>query len=633
MSEEQTFLTEDDIEQFFFWLPKLEAFDADVGYSPVTLDEVQWLFRLMYNCALRAKEVLNIRRQDFDLENKLLTVGTTKIARFPFATILLNDVPALKEFLEGRPPDETLFKMTRSTVWKYANDIGKLAGIEIFNKLGNESKIFTNLFRKSRAMQMKKNGADDDLISLKLRLRFGNPSLNIKRPTLDDLKSWESEKLSKINLSSPPTFEDANLRFPSEDEIKYGVSEIQEKLFVDSDKIIEIIANLISGRHVLLAGAIGTGKTQLSRLISQTFWRNSGGYYSEIYTATSEWGINEVIGGILPKMSEDIVTYTVQLGCVSDTVLRNWKNKLCKERTTITKNGKTYRGCWLTIDEFNRADIDKAFGELFTSLETRSIKAPSTIKDEMFQEIIVPKDYRIIGTLNTADKHHLFKLSDALKRRFAYVEIESPKRKDKELEIYYALKNSSDELTEDLSKLFSLNLQKKIIDLSKTDKTFYKCLTDAYDILSLIRLSKPLGTGILKLIYQTLIASIKLTKDYDKSLDYALTANLIPQLEDISKPHLETIRHIFFADPIIYFKRIHDENSFNENDVESFNNFLEFIGVSSTSTHLESFKNSTLNDVGLWNSFDNKYRQLVSSRHLPMFDNALQNLVKSSAYL
>lgn len=45
-------------------------------------------------------------------------------------------------------------------------------------------------------------------------------------------------------------------------------------------------------------------------------------------------------------------------------------------------------------------------------------------------------------TLNTADKHYLFKLSDALKRRFAYIEIFPPPNEQKETEIYYALNNA-----------------------------------------------------------------------------------------------------------------------------------------------------------------------------------------------
>ena len=89
--------------------------------------------------------------------------------------------------------------------------------------------------------------------------------------------------------------------------------------------------------------------------------------------------------------------------------------------------GKKYRGKWLVIDEFNRADIDKAFGSLFTALEYRDvgIKIPSDEKYEP-DTIRVPKDYRIIGTLNTRDKNYLYKMSDALSRRFEIVQISPP---------------------------------------------------------------------------------------------------------------------------------------------------------------------------------------------------------------
>ena len=107
-------------------------------------------------------------------------------------------------------------------------------------------------------------------------------------------------------------------------------------------------------------------------------------------------------------------------------VLNNWSTIRPGVRTSITRGEKKYKGIWLVIDEFNRADIDKALGQLFTALETRILKVPVMNSKTGYEERKIPLDYRIIGTLNTADKHYLFKLSDALKRRFAYVEISPP---------------------------------------------------------------------------------------------------------------------------------------------------------------------------------------------------------------
>lgn len=67
----------------------------------------------------------------------------------------------------------------------------------------------------------------------------------------------------------------------------------------------------------------------------------------------------------------------------------------------IPEKGQMFRGAWLIIDEFNRADIDKAFGQLFTALRTRTLKIPTDVEGKSYKTLKIPEDYRIIGTLNT----------------------------------------------------------------------------------------------------------------------------------------------------------------------------------------------------------------------------------------
>lgn len=90
----------------------------------------------------------------------------------------------------------------------------------------------------------------------------------------------------------------------------------------------------------------------------------------------------------------------------------------------------------MLIDEFNRADIDKAFGQLFTGLRTRHVRIQSDKVGYSYRSVKIPEDYRIIGTLNTTDKHFLFRLLDALKSRFAYIDVEIAGNKEKDKEIY-----------------------------------------------------------------------------------------------------------------------------------------------------------------------------------------------------
>jgi 5-methylcytosine-specific restriction enzyme B len=88
---------------------------------------------------------------------------------------------------------------------------------------------------------------------------------------------------------------------------------------------------------------------------------------------------------------------------------------------------------WLVIDEFNRAEIDKAVGHLYTVLGggggSERRKLPLWFGDTPeTRECWVPDRFRIIGTLNSVDTAYVYTLSQGLQRRFQFVHVGVPEQ-------------------------------------------------------------------------------------------------------------------------------------------------------------------------------------------------------------
>lgn len=331
--------------------------------------------------------------------------------------------------------------------------------------------------------------------------------------------------------------------------ISAGKKLIAKQLLIKKEVIDEIVTSLVTGKNILLVGPVGTGKTHLAQLLPNLMWSTSedDGYHCNMFTATADWTTQDVMGGIFPKVDENNnVKYSIQLGCVPGTIWENWSKQEPGKRKYHIIADKKYRGSWLVIDEFNRANIDRAFGQIFTAIQSefKMVQYPTTKPGKLFDEVKIPEDFRIIGTLNTFDRHFLFNLSDALKRRFDIIEINTPERSLSDDEKYIVAKKALLELQEKY-KHVSITLPK-----TKLSKEGRIVLDDLYEIMAFIRYSKPLGTSLLISMLKFILVHYTITKNWYLSLDLALRNHVRPQLESLPAAKLDLIKS--FVDGTTY---------------------------------------------------------------------------------
>jgi 5-methylcytosine-specific restriction protein B len=85
------------------------------------------------------------------------------------------------------------------------------------------------------------------------------------------------------------------------------------------------------------------------------------------------------------------------------------------------RDAKPDKQFFLLIDEINRGDIPRIFGELLTVLEKDKRGAPILLP-LLEKPFVVPANVLVLGTMNTADRS-IALLDAALRRRFAFIEL------------------------------------------------------------------------------------------------------------------------------------------------------------------------------------------------------------------
>jgi 5-methylcytosine-specific restriction enzyme B len=193
-------------------------------------------------------------------------------------------------------------------------------------------------------------------------------------------------------------------------------------VFPDSDTLLERCVVALLGGHVILQGPPGTGKTTLAYALAAAF-----GATARLETATADWSTYDVIGGLHPTSKGGIETLEPWLGHVPRAALE-CAGVVARHQDSVADEPN--QAHWLIIDEFNRAEIDKAIGPLYTVLGGGDAdnRLPLWFGDQHAGGTFVwiPKRFRIIATMNTVDSNYVYTLSAGLSRRFQFIHVGVP---------------------------------------------------------------------------------------------------------------------------------------------------------------------------------------------------------------
>jgi hypothetical protein len=183
---------------------------------------------------------------------------------------------------------------------------------------------------------------------------------------------------------------------------------LQEVTMWNKNDLLPLIESLSDASpQIVLTGPPGTGKTHIAKSLAQYLLHGQAENVNDLIKIIQfhpSYGYEEFVEGLRPVANSS--------GAIE---FHNVPGVIVRMAQKIEEDGLPRV---LIIDELNRANVPKVFGELMYLLEYRDDKISLQLSDSFS----LPKNLFIIGTLNTADRS-VQGLDLALRRRFDFFEI------------------------------------------------------------------------------------------------------------------------------------------------------------------------------------------------------------------
>lgn len=211
------------------------------------------------------------------------------------------------------------------------------------------------------------------------------------------LRAELKSALEKVDLSMYPLYSEA-VKLDS-----YDRSSFLRQVYMSGENFDTLCALLRHKKNVILQGAPGVGKTYAAKRLAYAMMGAKDESRIEFVQFHQNYSYEDFIMGYKPTDKGFALTG----GIFYEFCGRASKNK-----------GRDY---FFIIDEINRGNMSKVFGELLMLIEKEYRNTPATLAYSK-EKFSVPDNVYIIGMMNTADRS-LAIIDYALRRRFSFFEM------------------------------------------------------------------------------------------------------------------------------------------------------------------------------------------------------------------
>ena len=256
----------------------------------------------------------------------------------------------------------------------------------------------------------------------------GNPFFGVN---INSQKEFWSHFVSQTNQGGPylqnhKIIELVSKTYPELEPSKLGTMLFEySKLFMENSTMDssnnfrhQLTQSLLKSPNLILHGAPGTGKTYLAKEIAVELTNGNKDQIGFVQFHPS-YDYTDFVEGLRPVSNGDgAIEFKLQDGIFK---------KFCQKARDAKKTGGQDNFVFI-IDEINRGEISKIFGELFFSIdsdyrgEKGSVSTQYANLHETDDKFYIPENVYIIGTMNDIDRS-VDTFDFAMRRRFRFVEV------------------------------------------------------------------------------------------------------------------------------------------------------------------------------------------------------------------